>query len=160
MKAILLGCALCLTTAQAADREFNDVVRVISDEFHTRPIHIPFFGLVNAFTAAVRPAGAKHIDVAVFESLGPSSRDLPQAIRSAVGSRWSPLVHVQSYRKGHEETVFVYMRQQGQDWKLLVAAIERDQATVVQLMLNPSTLARWLSAPDESARRWNRDWDD
>ena len=70
--------ALCLLGAaslRAADREFTDVVRVISDEFHTRPTSIPFFGLVNVVTAVVHPAGARHIDLAVFEHLNSRDRE-------------------------------------------------------------------------------------
>jgi len=67
------ACVLCGASAQAADREFTEVVHVISDEFHTRPMSIPMFGLVNLVTAAVHPAGTRHIDLAIFEHL--SSRD-------------------------------------------------------------------------------------
>jgi len=149
---------LTAISAQAADREFNEVVRVISDEFHTRPMSIPFFGLVNAFTAAVRPAGTRHIDLAVFEHLSDhdrQGRNLSEAILNAVGRSWKPFVQVRSRRNGHEETVLVYMRQQGNEWKLLVTAVERDEATVVQLLLNTDALARWMASPDRCARHWN-----
>lgn len=155
--------ALCLLGAlslRAADREFNDVVRVISDEFHTRPTSIPFFGLVNVVTAVVHPAGARHIDLAVFEHLSTRDREgrnLREALLNAVGRSWKPFVQVQSRRNGHEETVLVYMRQQGRDWKLLVTAVERDEATVVQLLLNADALARWMESPEHCARHWNAD---
>ncbi len=153
--------ALCLlgaVSARAADREFTDVVRIISDEFHARPTSIPLFGLVNVFAAAVRPAGARHIDLAVFEHLNShdrEGRDLTQSILSAVGRSWRPFVQVRSRRDGHEETVLVYMRQQGREWKLLVTAVERDEATVVQLLLNADALARWMESPERCARHWN-----
>src|SRR5580692_12336393 len=126
--------ALCLlgaSLAQAADREFTEVVHVISDEFHTRPMSIPMFGLVNIFTAAVHPAGTRHIDLAIFEHLDSHDRDgrnLSESILNAVGRSWRPFVQVRSRRDGHEENVFVYMRQEGKDWKLLVTAIQRDEA--------------------------------
>jgi len=136
MAILAFGCAM----ANATDREFKDVVAAISDEFHTRPLHIPFFGLVNVVTYVARPAGTKHIDLAVFENL--DSRDLPQAIRRAVGGAWKPFVQVWS----HRETVLVYVRMEGRDCKLLVTSIEPNEATVVQLRLNPEALQRWLAA--------------
>jgi hypothetical protein len=156
--------ASCLTSAgaRAADREFTEVVRVISDEFHTRPNSIPMFGLVNLVTAVVHPAGTKHIDLAVFEHLSDhdrQGRNLPESILNAVGRSWKPFVQVRSRRGGREETVFVYMRQEGKDWKLLVTAIERDEATVVQLLLNPDALARWMASPEQCARHWNGETD-
>lgn len=158
----ILTAAACFlsVSAQAADREFTDVVRVISDEFHTRPMSIPMFGLVNIVTAAVHPAGTRHIDLAVFEHLSSHDREgrnLSASILNAVGRSWRPFVQVRSRRNGNDETVFVYMRQEGRDWKLLVTAVERDEATVVQLLLNADALARWMSSPEHCARHWNGD---
>lgn len=156
--AIVAACLLTASSARAADREFSEVVRVISDEFHTRPTSIPLFGLVNVFTAAVRPAGTRHIDLAVFEHLSDhdrQGRNLTEALLIAVGRSWKPFVQVRSRRNGHEETVLVYMRQQGNEWKLLVTAVERDEATVVQLLLNADALARWMASPERCARHWN-----
>lgn len=153
-----IALALLGVSAQAADREFTEVVRVISDEFHTRPTSIPLFGLVNVFTAALHPAGTRHIDLAVFEHLTDhdrQSRHLSESIMNAVGRSWTPFVQVRSRRNGHEETVLVYMRQQGKDWKLLITTVERDEATVVQLLLNPDALARWMASPEHCARHWN-----
>jgi hypothetical protein len=160
--AFIASCLLTAASAQAADREFTEVVRVISDEFHTRPTSIPMFGLVNLITAAVHPAGTRHIDLAVFEHLSDrdrQGRNLPEAILNAVGRSWKPFVQVRSRRNGREETVFVYMRQEGKEWKLLVTAVERDEATVVQLLLNPDALARWMASPERCARHWNGDTD-
>jgi hypothetical protein len=156
--AFIATCLLTAVSAQATDREFTEVVRVISDEFHSRPTSIPFFGLVNVFTAAVRPAGTRHIDLAVFEHLGNHDREgrnLTESILNAVGRSWKPFVQVRSRRNGHEETVLVYMRQQGNEWKLLVTAVEHDEATVVQLLLNADALARWMASPERCARHWN-----
>jgi hypothetical protein len=141
--------------ALAADREFSDVVRAIGDECHARPTHIPFFGMVNAFTAVIRPAGAKHIDLAMFENLAPQDRPRAGAIERAIGSSWTPLVHVRS--NFDRETVYVYLRQAGHDWKLLVVSTERTEATVVELLLDVNALARWVSDPDHCARHWRGD---
>lgn len=48
------------------------------------------------------------------------------------------------------------MRQAGRDWKFLVVAMEREEATVVQLLLDADGLARWLTDPEHCARHWNR----
>lgn len=146
-------------SVRATDREFKDVVSAISDEFHTRPMHIPLFGLVNVVTFVVRPAGAKHIDLAVFEDLGSNNReghDLAGAIQSAVGHAWKPFVKVWSNRGGHEELTFVYMRPAGRDCKFLITTIEPNEATVVQVKLNPDALQRWLMSPRE-ATSWHPD---
>lgn len=161
LRNVLIACAVASTAAQATDREFSDVVNAIADEFHTRPTHIPFFGLVNVVTFVARPAGTKHIDLALFENLDSRDRDgraLAQSIRRAVGSAWKPFVQVWSHHGGREETVLVYMRMEGRDCKFLVTSIEPNEATVVQLKLNPEALQKWLVSPRESAgHHWGRE---
>ncbi len=150
---LLIASVLCSPAALAVDREFNDIVRSLSDEFRAQPTRIPFFGLVNAFTFVARPAGASHIDLAVFEHLNLGVRngqDLLEMVRRSVGRGWTPFVQVHSRRNG--ELVLVYLRMEGRNCRLLVTSIERDEATVVQLRLNPDGLQRWISAPRESAR--------
>ena len=157
---LLAASAFVPTAARAADREFRDVVEAISDEFRTRPLRIPFMGLANAVAFVARPAGTRHIDIAVFENLetrNRTGRDLPDAVRRAVGGSWKPFLQIRSTRDdGSEENVLVYMRQDGRDWKLLVATLQRRDATVVQLRLNADALQRWLKDPLESVRHGGR----
>jgi hypothetical protein len=143
----MLSCAVM----QGAERGFDDIVRAISDQFHTRPLHIPFFGLVNFATFVAHPAGVKHLDLAVYDQLDlddRGARDLAEAIRMADGG-WKPFVRVHS----HAETVLVYMAQQRSDCKLLVVSVEAGEVTVVELKLNPEAMQAWLRAPDAEAVR-------
>jgi len=147
---LLLTCFVGVLTAQASEREFRSIVQAISSEYNTSPRHIPFFGLVNVVTFFVKPAGAKHIDLAVFDNLGDHSRaggDLNIAIRHAVGPGWNPLLRTRSRRHGEEQMVYVYTRPQGKDWRFLFATIERDNATVVDLTLDPKAAERWFADP-------------
>jgi len=83
-----------------AERGFDDIVQAISEQLHARPLHIPFFGLVNFATAVAHPAGVKHVDLAVFENLDLDDRassDLAETIRLA-GGDWRPFVRVRNRR--------------------------------------------------------------
>jgi hypothetical protein len=151
MLILIAVCMLSCAVLQGAERAFDDVVRAISDQVHARPEHIPFFGLVNFATFVAHPAGVKHLDIAVFENLDlddNSERDIAKAIQGS-DHGWHPFIRVQ----GHAETVLVYMAQDRNDCKLLVVAIERGEATVVELKLNPEGLQAWLRDPDASAVR-------
>jgi hypothetical protein len=141
---------LCGVIGSAADREFRDVVDSISNRVHARPLHIPMFGLVNFVAAVARPAGTKHIDLAVWEDLdwrSGDTRDMAESIRASVGGSWKPFVHSRSA----QEVVSIYARPEGSDWRLLVVSVERHEATVVQLQLNPDALQRWITLPREYA---------
>jgi len=160
-RVLLLAAALAPATF-AADREFRDVVEALSDAFRSRPMKIPLMGLVNAVAFVARPAGTRHIDIAVFEDLdtrGTNGRDISATIRNAVGGPWKPFLQIRRTNDGRDENVLVYMRQQGRDWKLLLASVERRQATVVQLALNPEALERWLKDPITNALK-HRDYRD
>ncbi|MBS1873364.1 MAG: hypothetical protein JSU00_09115 [Acidobacteria bacterium] len=156
MRRILaLGLLLCAPAAFAVERDFGDLVRALSDELHCRPTRIPFFGLVNLVAFVAEPAGAKHLDLAIFEHPNIDVRAehrLLQTVQRAVGRGWSPFVTVRSRRSGQFELVMVYMRREGRDCRLLVTSIQRDEAVVVELKLNPDGLERWIADPELSAR--------
>ena len=157
---LLLTCVVGVLTAQASEREFRSIVRAISAEYNTTPRHIPFFGLVNVVTFFVKPAGAKHIDLAVFDNLGDCSRaggDLSIAIRHAVGPGWNPLLRTRSRHHGEEQLVYVYTRPEGKDWRFLLTTVERDNATVVDLTLDPKAAERWFADPRGQVGTFNGD---
>ncbi len=152
---LFLTCAICFPSL-AVDRDFNDIVRLLAGEFRSRPERIPLFGLVNMVTFVARPAGTSHIDLAMFHDIqkhGPVGRNVSGLIEDTVGRGWAPFVRVRSRHKGFEEMVLVYLRTEGRDCRILLTAIERDEATVIQLRLNPEGLQRWIAAPLESAHR-------
>ena len=145
------------TVLSAADKEFKEVVRAVSAELNAKPMHIPFMGLVNAVTFVARPAGAKHMDLAVFENVNNDDhdgREIARRIRKAVGEDKRPFV--QTFN--HDEVSMVYLQPDGKNVKLLVATVGRDDATVIDLKLNPDALARWLKSP--TSRIWEKDHDD
>ena len=149
--------AACVLTGQllcAGEGEFKDIVHSISREYNTRPIHIPLFGLVNVFLFTVRPAGARHLDVAVFENLDTNhfpGRDFQMVLNNATAG-WAPFVRVTSHRKGAWEQTFIYMRQDGKNCRLLLTALEPKEATVIHIKLNPDAVQRWLNEPHRSAQ--------
>lgn len=139
------------TLAGAADhREFRDIVDAISDHYRVQPRRIPFMGLVNTVAFFARPAGARHLDLAIFDDLrGPMD---PDVIRRLVGREWSSFVQVYSRRPGRNETTLVYIRPEGRSARLLIANLESSEAVVVQLKLDTEKLREWLHDPERSAR--------
>jgi hypothetical protein len=152
MKTALIVAAslmLCGAVLQGAERGFDDVVRAISDQLHARPVHIPFFGLVNFAAFVAHPAGVKHLGLAVFENLNlddHAAGEVAKAIQRTDGG-WRPFLKVH----GHSETVLIYMAPERNDCKLLLVAIESGEVTVVDLKLNPESLQVWLDHPEDSA---------
>jgi hypothetical protein len=153
---LLIACALAGTVANAADREFKDVVRAISEEFHTKPMHIPLMGLVNGFVNVAHPSGAKHIEVAIFDEIdyrAGSGRDPVDSVRSAIGRGWKPFIQVRENYS--HETVLVYMRENGRDVNLLLATVEANELIVTEVRLDPKALQNFILSPQSSARGWS-----
>lgn len=151
---LITGLMLLSPAARAVDADFDDIVRTMSAEFGAKPTRIPMMGFVNFVSFVARPAGVRHIDIAVFENLngrGLVSSNLRARMEQTIGRGWRPFVQVVSRRKGTEETVMVYMRPEGRDCRLLVAAVEADEATLVQVRLNPEGLERWIAEPRDAA---------
>jgi hypothetical protein len=143
---------------RAGDREFKNVVDALSSEFHKEPMHIPFFGLAKLVTFVAHPAGAKQLDLAIFQDLVQEDRDghnLGTSIRRAVGPQWKPFFQASSLRHGNNEHTFIYLREDGSDWKLLLTTVGRDQAVVLELKLNPEALQRWINRPQDQAHHWD-----
>jgi hypothetical protein len=161
MKPLLLiasSVACCISSqAIAADREFKDVVRAISDEFQTKPMHIPMFGLANVVLKVAHPAGAKHVELAIFQNVDRyrTESDLVRHVKSAVGRDWQPFVQVHSDRGRQTQDTLVYMREAGgRDVNLLVVTMQDEQVVVVEAKVDPKELQKFIESPESAAKRW------
>jgi hypothetical protein len=153
-----IACAVQMCArANAADREFKDVVAAISEEFQTKPMHIPLMGLVSGVVKVVHPMGTKQLDVAMFEDLDGSKgsgRNLAESVRSAVGRWMQPVVQDHQINNGQDLTTLVYMFEKGKDVNVLTVIIERDEAIVTEVRLNPETMSKWLSSSSPTVKFW------
>ena len=143
------GLALCVP-AYAADREFKDVVAAISEEFQTKPMHIPMMGLVNGFLKVAHPAGTKQLDVAIFNDLDASQgsgRNLADSARRAVGRWMQPVVQDRQMSNGQDLTTLVYMFEKGKDVNVLTVVVESSEVIVTEVRLNPEAMQKWTSSP-------------
>jgi hypothetical protein len=153
---LLIACAALSASspAFAADREFQDIVKAISEQFGTKPIHIPMLGLARAVIAIAHPAGAKQLNIAIFQDLDErrgSGRDLLESVRLAVGREWQPFVQIRSDR---DQNMLVYMVGKGNDVRLLITTLQRDQAVVVEVKVSPEQMQKWITSPNDAARGW------
>ena len=154
--AVAGGLAMC-APVNAADREFKDVVAAISEEFQTKPMHIPLMGLVNGFIKVAHPAGTKQLDVAIFDDLDASKgsgRNLAESVRRAVGRWMQPVVQDRQINNGQDQTTLVYMFEKGKDVNVLTVVIEKDEAIVAEVRLNPEAMQKWTSSSGATVKFW------
>lgn len=132
-------------TARADD--FDAVVKNVRAACGGKKVRIPFLGLAAFATKLVRPAGVKSWKLAVFEDLTRTGdvSGLGAAIGQSLGPGWRPLVRLRSGR-GAEQT-HVYVREAGDNLKVMIVALDGDQATVIRAKVNPEALARFARDP-------------
>jgi hypothetical protein len=168
MVVMVLAACFSPTTEAKADN-FNDVVKVIERFYRVKHKGIPFLaraGMKTAVTAARIAGGSKKrlaeigsVKVAYFEdqefNSGNGIGGFKTAINTALGETWSPLIQVSSPKDG--EQVYIFLREAGEKFNVLVITIERRDASVVQVTLSPAALAKLMQDPNEMGQSINAD---
>ncbi|MBV8859424.1 MAG: hypothetical protein JOZ02_21000 [Acidobacteria bacterium] len=127
--------------------EFDSVVRNVRAACGGKKVRIPFLGLAGFATKLVRPAGVKSFKLAVFEELTRAGdvSGLGAAVAQSLGPGWRPLVRIRTGR-GAEQT-HVYVREAGDNLKLMIVTLDGEQATVIRVKVNPEALAKFAQDP-------------
>jgi len=168
-KIFTLGAAIVLAVFMPflvrAERDgFNETVRVIEQFYHVKHQSIPVLaraGMKAVKTAAKIRGGdykklaeAGSVRVAFFEEQTFDSHgeiaSFKAAIQNALSDDWSALV--QTLAPKTEEQTYVYVRDAGKHFHVLVITIEKHEATVVQATVAPEILAQLLKDPDEMGK--------
>ena len=168
MKAITTGIlviALMFTTANAVPAkgdDFNSVVKMIEQFYRVKHVGVPFLakaGMKVATTAArikggaaKRIAEAGSVKLAVFENqeFNGDFTKFRASLNEALNVTWMPLV--QTLSATNEEQVYIFLKDAGDKFNVLVITIEQRDATVVQVTLSPKNLALLLKDPEGTGK--------
>ncbi len=168
MKAIatsILLVVMVLTTsnvAQAKGDDFNSVVKMIEQFYRVKHVGIPFLakaGMKVATTAARikggearRIAEAGSIKLAVFEDQAFDGDFIRfrNSLNEALNVTWMPLV--QTFSAADNEQVYIFLKDAGDKFNVLVITIDQRDATVVQVTLSPKNLALLLKDPEGTGK--------
>src|SRR6266498_905900 len=140
---------------------FNDVVRMIERFYHVKHQSIPLLARagMKAMRTAARIKGGEYkqiaeagsVRVAFFEDQDFDSRGqiatFKASMQTTLEGDWSPLV--QTLAPKNEEQNYIYIRETGNKFHVLVVVIERREATVVQATVAPEILAQLMKDPNE-----------
>jgi len=158
----MIALALALPFSARADRDgFSDAVKAIEQFYHVKHQNIPLLaraGMKAVKTAAQIRGGeykklaeAGSVRVAFFEDQTFNSHgqiaSFKNAMQTALAAEWSALV--QTLAPKDEEQTYVYVRDAGKNFHVLVITIEKNEATVVQATVAPQILADLMKTPDE-----------
>ena len=150
------------SVVHAKGDDFKSVVKMIEQFYGVKHVGIPFLakaGMKVARTAArikggtaKRIADAGSIQLAVFEDqkFDGEFTKFRTTLNAAMQETWSPLIQTVSAEDG--EQVYVFLREAGNKFYVLVITIEERYATVVQATLSPKNLALLLKDPEGTGK--------
>ena len=159
---IFIGILTAAKVAPAKGDDFNSVVKMIEQFYHVKHVGIPFLakaGMKVATTAArikggeaKRIAEAGSVKLAVFENqeFDGDFTKFRASLNQALNVTWMPLV--QTLSATNEEQVYIFLKDAGEKFHVLVITIEQRDATVVQVTLSPKNLALLLKDPEGTGK--------
>ena len=169
--ALLLGAAPSINMAgvPVSGDGFNDAVKIIEQFYHVKHQSIPLLaraGMKAVRTAArikggeyKRLAEAGSVRVAFFEDQNFDSRGQIAAFKASMhatlAGSWSALV--QTLAPKSEEQTYIYIRDAGNKFHVLVVTIERHEATGVQATIAPEVLAQLMKDPGDMGKTLTED---
>lgn len=142
-------------SAHAQRDSFDALVDNLKSQDHVECTSPPMMWLARLVVRAMQPEGVLDVRFASFEGRGLSrvaaDDKFGRLLERVSGDGWSPLVRVRSRRNG--EISAVHFRQHHKKLSLLVLAINRGDAVVIEVSLVPETLRRWIGEPSSIVRR-------
>ena len=144
--------------------DFNAVVKVIEEFYDVKHRSIPFLAKAGLKTARVaarvaggsakRLAEAGSVKVAYFEDQEFNSKgriaNFRTTVKATLAGRWLPFIQVLS--PNDESQTYIFLRDAGPKYTVLVVNIEKHDASVVQVNLAPETLAMLMQNPNEMGK--------
>jgi hypothetical protein len=157
---IILALSMTRIVGATKDEGYDRVVRLVETHYRVKRKSVPL--LMRAAIKGGRTiariasssipelAEAGSVRLAVFEdqdfSRPTASVPFMSPLRATLSTEWSPLVQLIS--PDDNEQTYIYMREAGEKFKLLVININQRNATVLELKLNPETLIKLIQDPE------------
>jgi len=158
----LLAVTLWSTISFANGDDFNSVVKMIEQFYSVKHEGLPFLAKAAMKAAgagarikggdAKRFAEAGSIKLATFENQEFKGDFLKfrQMLNDSLTQTWMPLV--QTLAAPDQEQCYIFVRENGDKFRVLVVTIEPHDATVIQATVSPKNLALLMKDPEEGAK--------
>ena len=160
--ALIVVVLAAVNAVHAANDDFKSVVKMIEQFYGVKHEGIPFLaraGMKVATTAARIKGGearqiaeAGSIKLAVFEDqdFNGDFMKFRSSLNSALSGTWIPLIQTLSAQD--QEQVYIFLKEAGDKFNVLVITIEQREATVVQVTLSQKNLALLLKDPEGTGK--------
>lgn len=159
---VSLAFLLPADAVQAKGDDFKSVVKLIEQFYGVKHQGIPFLakaGMKVATTAAKikggtarRIAEAGSVKLAVFEdqAFNKEFTQFRTSLNAALNETWSPLI--QTFSATSADQTYIFIREAGEKFNVLVITIAQRDATVVQVTVSPANLALLMRDPEGTGK--------
>src|SRR5215510_1383592 len=159
---IVIALLLFSIPVYASGDDFNSVVKMIERFYRVKHQGIPFLakaGMKVASTAArikggdaKRIAEAGSIKLAVFEdqNFDGDFTKFRASLNEALNDTWMPLIQTLSTKNAEQN--YIYLKNAGEKYNVLVINIAERDATVVQVTVSSKNLALLLKDPEGTGK--------
>ena len=156
--AVILLLFSIASVVQAKGDDFNSVVKMIEQFYGVKHEGIPFLARAGMKVGRIkggqarRIAEAGSIKLAVFEdqTFAGEFMKFRRTLNAALNETWMPLV--QTLSTTDAEQTYIFTREAGEKFNVLVITIEQREATVVQVTLSPKNFARLMKDPEGTGK--------
>jgi len=134
--------------ANAKPNEFERIAKHLKTNYKAKKISFGFMWLARAAVKVIKPAGVKSFNLTLYKDLQFSRENLDlemqRAMRDSFGPEWSSILRVRS-QKG--EQVYMYMREDGNNIKIALVTVDKENAAVIRATFSPEKLAEFINDP-------------
>jgi hypothetical protein len=141
----LLLCSLLMLAGFAHAGEMDRVVHSVEGQLGVHHTHIPMLGFAMFAGKVATGFQMPGVKLAVFanESLADrSAAELEQAVTTALGPEWTPIVKSTS-RHGDEQN-WIYLKDEGKQVQMFIATMEKGELSLIQVKASERQLRRWI----------------
>jgi len=132
----------------AKSNEYKSVVKHLKTKYKAKKVKVPFMWLARFAVKVVRPAGVKSFSMTLFEDLNFSREtldaEMQAVLKNSMSAEWNPVFRVRS-RDGQQ--AYMYMRESGDNVRIMLVTIDKNQAAVIRATLDPEKLVEFIDNP-------------
>lgn len=142
---IILSFVVAVTPAKP--NEFKAVVKHIKTHYKAKQLRIPLvFGLVGIGARIYTKGAVKGLKLAIFQdqdfSATVKDNSFDGVLKNSLDATWTPMIRF--YSRKEAQRTYLYAREDGKDFQILLTALEADSAVVLSVKVNPTQLMRFI----------------
>ena len=149
--AVLMVCLASPLACCAGD--MNRVVRDLEVDLGVRHTHIPVLGAALFLGKVASGFQMPAVKLAVFEDEKLSElppEQIEHSLLKALGPQWSQFIKSTSHY-GDEQN-WIYVNGDGKKLQMVIASMDRDELSLIQVKVSPRQMRKWINDTDEMSR--------